>query len=110
MKKHIVLRTMSTLSICALLFAGACTPENTLTERERQLQSAADNQVASILFEEDLTQRASYRVHKNGVVVIKFAESVTPAAYTGVVERLRRNADIRTVQAEQAGREVCPLR
>ncbi len=104
------MRSVIILGIVSISYASACTPENTLSEQERQLQNAADSEVAAILFEEDLSQRASYKVRKNGVVVIKFAESVTPATYTRVVQRLRSDPHIRAVRAEQAGREVCPLR
>ena len=103
------MRTLLALAAFALLLSTGCTPENVVSEQERALQDSVDAEVAGTLFEADLTQRASYKVHKNGVVVIKFAESVKRAAYTRVVEKLRANEHVPAVQAEQAGKEVCPL-
>lgn len=103
---------MRVMAMClaAMLLMGGCTPENTVSQQERALQDAADSAVAGVLFEQDLDQRASYSVHKDGSVTIKFARSVQPPDYTRVVETLRRHRDITAVRAEQAGAEVCPLR
>ena len=52
---------------------------------------------------------ASYKIRKNGLVVIKFDESVTKRNYTDVVNLLRSSPEVDGVQAEQGGVEVCPL-
>jgi len=96
------------LCLCAILLG--CTSNNLVTQEQIKTQNAADSEVAVALFERDLTERASYNVHKDGFVVIKFDRSVDSAVYTEVVQALRDNPLIKGVRAEQAGREVCPLR
>lgn len=86
-----------------------CANQQSLTKQERETQNRADAAVAGILFENDLSEAASYDVHNNGYVVIKFAESVPMKKYTKVVRMLRSNQAIHGVFAEQQGREVCPL-
>ena len=81
-----------------------------MTEEELKLQNAADYEVARILFDKDMSASASYKVHKNGTVVIIFEESVTYARYNDVVKTLRSSKVIKGVRAEQEGHEVCPLR
>ena len=103
------MRALLIAGTVALLLSAGCTPENLVSEKERALQDSVDAEVAGTLFEADLTQHASYKVHNNGLVVIKFAESVQPVTYTRVVEKLRANEQIPAVRAEQAGKEVCPL-
>lgn len=104
-----MLRIKGLMLLIALTSVG-CTPENTISEQERTLQNTVDAEVAGTLFEADLTQQASYKVHKNGLVVIKFSQSVRPEVYTRVVQSLRANTKIPAVRAEQAGLEICPLR
>jgi hypothetical protein len=96
------------LLFCVTLLA-ACASDNVLTQEEIKIQNAADEQVARILFDNDLTTTASYNVHKDGSVVIKFDESVAFDTYNEVVKTLRDNQQISRVRAEQGGKEVCPL-
>lgn len=92
----------------ALLLAG-CVGNDSLTREEMGIQNRADAVVSQLLFERELDTTASYNVHKDGFVVIKFDASVPPARYTEIVDTLRASPDIRGVRAEQSGREVCPL-
>lgn len=94
----------------ALFLLASCTGQTALTQAERSRQQAADYAVASILFENELGGNASYNVHSDASVVILFDESVSFSDYTRVVGQMRSEPDIGNVHAEQAGREVCPLR
>jgi len=73
------------LSICIffVLTAAACNTTESLTKEELAVQNAADTQVAMVLFERDLDKAASYNVHKDGYVVIKFKNDVPSADYVG---------------------------
>ena len=101
-------RAYLALCLCAILLG--CASNNVVTQEQIETQNAADREVAAALFERDLTVRASYNVHNDGFVVIKFGHSVAPKAYTEVVQALRDNRLIKGVRAEQEGREVCSLR
>ena len=103
-------------SILAFLFIflfitilTAC-QSNELSPQEIAIQNAADAEVAAVLFEKDLDNHASYNVHKDGSVVIKFDRSVSSERYTDVVDTLRATAEINSVYAEQSGHQVCPLK
>ena len=72
-----------------------------------QVQDAAANAVATILFEKDMDNLASYNVRWDGYVVIKFDQSVTFAQYNDIVETLRSKKTISEVYAEQGGKQVC---
>ena len=93
-----------------LLLLAGCVSEDVLTKAEMEKQSAADYQVASLLFEKDLSANASYNVRKDGFVVIVFDKSVPYRSYDDIVQSLRANKAISGVRAEQEGVEVCPLR
>ncbi len=104
------MRIPSVLMLIQLaLLLGGC-QNNVLTKNELATQNRADTEVARLLFDHELDENASYNVHKNGFVVIKFDRSVSPASYTRVVTALRKNPRIKGVRAEQSGREVCVLR
>lgn len=98
------------LVIPFLFLLTACTPENTLTKEEMQIQSAADIAVSEILFGLELDTQASYNVRKNGHVEIEFTKDVSMFDYTLVVEKLRSHDDITSIYAVQSGSEVCPLK
>lgn len=87
-----------------------CSSQNVLTEQEIKTQDDADNVIAELLFEKELTVTASYNVRKSGFVVIRFDKSVSDKIYTEVVRTLRNDNKIPGVYAEQEGVEVCPLR
>jgi hypothetical protein len=91
-----------------LIFLSAC-QANEFSAEEIAQQNAADSAVASLLFEKELDSLASYNVHKDGSVVIKFDASVSTQNYTDAVDALRQIDSIKGVQAEQGGQEVCPL-
>lgn len=101
-------RTIEILLILTLL--SGCVANNVVTQEEIETQSRADAVVSRVLFENDLDESTSYNIRKNGLVVIKFDKSVSRRTYTKVVNALRSSQDISGVQAEQSGREVCPLR
>lgn len=99
--------------ICRILLFGlllsGCTSGNVVTKEEINRQNKADAVVSGILFDKDLDNSASYNIRRNGLVVIKFDDSVSSQTYTEVVDLLRSSAEIHGVRAEQGGREVCPL-
>jgi hypothetical protein len=92
-----------------IIFLSGC-QSNELTEEEIRIQGLADSEVAAILFDSGLDNHASYNVHKDGGVVIKFDQSVSEKDYTAVVEALRGTQAIKSVYATQGGRQVCPLK
>ena len=98
---------MSLLSLNLLL--AAC-QSNELSPEEIALQNAADSEVATLLFEHELDNHASYNVHKDGSVIIKLDKTVSSDAYTKAVDELRNKPEIKSVYAEQGGRQVCPLK
>lgn len=91
-----------------LLLAG-CAGDSEITREELVKQNTVDAIVANTLFEYELDAAASYNIRKDGYVVIKFDQSVSPNKYTSVVNSLRENKNIKGVRAEQSGMEVCPL-
>ena len=101
MKPHYI------LLITSLSLLTACGETNVLTKKEIAIQSKADAYVSGVLFDNDMSERASYKVKQDGTVVIKFEESVSPKQYTNVVNLLRSNKAIDTVYAEQSGNAVC---
>lgn len=88
---------------------ASCASENELTKEEVEIQNSADWEVANLLFSKGLTKTASYNVHKDGFVVIKFDKSVKEDVYNEIVKTLRTNTAISGVRGEQEGMEVCPL-
>ena len=91
-------------------FLISCGSDNVLTKKEMEIQGKADAIVAGVLFDNELDDKASYKVSKEGDVTIKFAESVKEKDYTHVVNLLRANKDIDDVYAEQSGSEVCGIK
>jgi hypothetical protein len=85
-----------------------CSADNELTKQQRQHQQLVDEIVAGALFERELDTLASYNVHKDGLVVIKFDESVPKQVYTDIVTELRANKNLSGLRAEQGGVEICP--
>lgn len=96
--------------LLSILFLSACVPDNVLTKEELENQDKASRVVTNILFDFDLDTAASYNIRKDGLVVIKFAQSVPESKFTKVVEMLRKDSNIKGLRAEQGGVEVCPLR
>lgn len=92
----------------ALLFLTAC-QSNELTQEELEIQNNADSEVAAILFEYELDNHASYNVHKDGSVIIKFDPTVSENTYTSIVDKLRNIPQIKGVYATQGDRQVCPI-
>lgn len=95
-------------ALLCLVVLYSCASENELTREQARRQQAIDEIVATTLFKRDLDSLASYNVHKDGVVVIKFDKSVTEKVYTDVVAELRANHSLTGVRAEQGGVEICP--
>ena len=87
-----------------------CVDNNVVTKAEIETQNRADAVVSGLLFEKSLDNSASYKIRKDGFVVIKFDESVSEHTYSEIVNSLRTSPEITGVRAEQSGREVCPLR
>ena len=97
------------ITLLVLLHLSGCA-ENIVTMEEIETQNKADSAVSEILFDYDLDNSTSYNIRKNGLVVIKFDESVSDKNYMEVVNFLRSSPVIDGVQAEQGGVEVCPLK
>ena len=95
------------LFFLSIIVLCSCSAENELTRQQRQHQQQVDEIVAGELFKHELDTLASYNVHKDGLVVIKFDESVSKKVYTEVVKELRANKKLGGLRAEQAGVEVC---
>jgi len=98
-----------TLLLALGLFYG-CAENNVLTKEEMIAQSKSDAIVSGVLFENTLSEKASYNIRKNGSVAIKFSESVSEKDYTKIVGLLRENPSIGSVYAGQSGQEVCGFR
>jgi len=96
------------LLILYLLNLISCSSANILTEQQRTIQNNADREVATVLFDQNITNLASYKVHSDGLVVISFDKKITEKQYTTIVNSLRNNKFIHGVSAEQQGIEVCP--
>lgn len=113
MSKHFFKTVIiSSLSLFAVLNLQGCNQnplQQSLTEQELALQQAADAATATILFDNELDQYASYIVDGTGYVHIKFSSSVNFVDYNRVVAQMRANPKISKVYAEQSGSEVCPL-
>ena len=101
-------KTISAAAFVALSISG-CVNQNSLTQDQIEKQNRTDAVVSNVLFEHGLDEAASYNVHKDGFLVVKFAESVSSRKYTEVVGILRSSPEINGVRAEQGGREVCKL-
>lgn len=95
--------------LIVLLVASGCMSQSILTKEEIETQNRADAAVSGVLFEHELDDEASYNCHKDGFLVIKFADSVPSGQYTQVVGILRSNPKVSGVRAEQGGKEVCKL-
>ena len=104
MKPHYI------LLITSLSLLTACGETNVLTKKEMAIQSKADAYVSGLLFEQDMSETASYNVKKDGSIVVKFAESVSQKKYTQIVDLLRASKAVDGVYAEQSGAEVCGIR
>lgn len=87
----------------------SCGSDDVLTKKEMETQSKDDAIVAGVLFDNEMDDKASYKVSKDGDVTIKFSESVKEKDYTKIVKLLRDNKNIDDVYAEQSGREVCGM-
>ncbi|MCB1775171.1 MAG: hypothetical protein KDI88_16275 [Gammaproteobacteria bacterium] len=96
------------LVFAAVVLTG-CVDQQSLTEEEIANQNRVDAIVTNVLFDNELDEAASYNIHKDGFLVIKFAETVPFEKYNHVVETLRSNGQMNGVRAEQGGREVCPV-
>ena len=98
------------LLILSFSFFYGCESSNVISKEEMEIQNKSDAVVSATLFENNLTEKASYNIRTDGSVSIKFSESVSIGDYTRVVKLLRSNSAIKRVYAEQSGREVCPFR
>ncbi len=96
------------IAMVNILLLTAC-QSNELSPEEIALQDAADERVSSLLFEQNLDNHASYNVHKDGSVIIRFDRNVSSERYTDIVQKLRAAPEISSVYAEQGGQQVCPL-
>lgn len=99
----------SIVMLVAVLMLSACASDSVISESEMQTQNRADAVVSSLLFEHGLDEKATYSVHKDGSVVIRFGKAVPFLVYNEVVQGLRDNPAVKGVYAEQEGKEVCGL-
>lgn len=100
----------SILVVFALVYLAGCASGEVVSPEQIALQNKVDGIVAQELFARKLDERASYNVHTDGFVVIKFDDEVTFLTYNDLVEWMRARPEIKGVRASQMGREVCPLR
>ena len=99
------------INIFAIIcFLSGCTANDVVTKEQIAMQNKVDAIVSGLLFDNALDETASYKIKKDGLVVIKFDKSVSEEKYTMVVNLLRSNSSISGVQAEQSGKEVCSFR
>lgn len=102
--------TVLLITLSSVFLLSACGSEKVLTKQEMKIQSDADMAVSEILFDSGLDTEASYNIRKNGHVEIEFTQTVSLLDYTKVIEKLRQDANIKSVYAVQSGSEVCPLK
>ncbi len=98
------------IALFMIVVVSGCANQHSLTKEELANQSRVDAMVSSTLFENELDEEASYNIHRDGFVMIRFAETVPFEKYNHVVDILRSNKSIKGVRAEQSGREVCPIK
>lgn len=101
------MKLVSIAFMVAVISIVGCSSSNVVTQEQMALENKVDSAINDILFKNDMEALASYSIHKNGKVNIKFAESVKYRQYKKVVDELRAHPDIPGVRAEQAGMEVC---
>ena len=100
-------KTHAYIILFFVFFISGCDTTNVISEEEMKVQNAASEAVSGLLFDNELDNLASYNVRKDGHVVIKFHESVKSETYTDIVTKLRNTPGIKSVYAEQSGKEVC---
>lgn len=91
------------------LFISACSSENMLTKEELQIQLKAENAVSKMVFDSSFSNKVSYKVNKDGSVLINFAPEIELFDFAYLIQQLRSHRDIKSVIASQAGTEVCQL-
>lgn len=97
------------MALSLFLLVG-CASDQVVTAEQIALQNKVDGILSQELFARKLDEHASYNVHPDGFVAIKFDESVSFQAYNDLFEWLRARPEIKGVRATQMGREVCPVR
>ncbi len=98
------------LMVFSLVLLVGCASDQVVTAEQVALQNKVDGILSQELFARKLDEHASYNVHPDGSVAIKFDDDVTFQAYNDLVEWLRARPEIKGVRATQMGREVCPVR
>ncbi len=96
------------LTLTTLLLVG-CNSSSMITAEELRKQNEADNVVSSVLFDHDVADVTSYKIQRDGHVILNFARSVDNETYTAVVLTLRQKNSIRGVSASQDGSSICAL-
>lgn len=100
-------KTLITFGLAVML--QACSTAPSLTPEEKKRQHEIDSTVANALFDYGVDNQASYNIHEDGHVVVLFDKSVDEVTYTKVVNELRSDPRIPSLEAEQDGKTVCPL-
>lgn len=98
------------MALFSLSLLSGCASDQEVTPEQIALQNKVDGILSQELFARKLDEHASYNVHPDGFVAIKFDDEVTFQAYNDLVEWLRARPEIKGVRATQMGREVCPVR
>ncbi len=96
------------LTLTTLLLVG-CNSSSMITTEELRIQNEVENIVSSILFDHDIADVASYKIQRDGHVILNFARSVDNETYTAAVLALRQNSSIKGVSASQDGSSICAL-
>lgn len=97
------------ISVISFMYLVGCASEQVVTPEQIAVQNKVDSIVAQEIFSRKLDEHASYNVHTDGSVAIKFDNEVTFQMYNDLVAWMRAKPEIKSVRATQMGREVCPV-
>lgn len=100
------MKIISLIIVNILLFTLAGCSSG-LTKEEIENQNRASTAVTNALFNNDVSESATYSINKKGEVEISFDKSVPEKTYTTVVHQLRANPLIKGVWAWQGNAEIC---
>ena len=108
--KRIRIKQWMLVWISGVVLLAGCAGTEVVSQEEISRQNKVDGIVSQELFARKLDEHASYNIHTDGFVAIKFDESVSFQAYADMVEWMRARPEIKGVRATVSGMEVCPPR
>ncbi len=95
--------------LLATLILSSCSSTQEISAEESKRQYEIDTTISGILFEYDVADATSYKIRRNGHVILNFSSSVNDETYTAVVNSLRQSSNINGVSASQDGVSICTL-